>query len=170
MNRKNFIFALAFVGICAATAMPAQAEEADKTLLAQSLSTASVSLDQGLNSSKTQGKPISGKFEIDGKALQLSIYVTQGGKFSEVIVDHQSGFVKKAEPITDSDDLKAANAQAQAMKKAKISLDKAVRGAVTDNPGYRAVSVVPTLKANRPIAEIALMKGTETKTVFKPLD
>jgi hypothetical protein len=170
MSKKNFIIALAFAGICATATLPAWAEETDKALLAQSLSTTRVSLDQGLRASKEKGKPISGKFEIDGNALQLSVYVALGGKFSEVIVDHQSGFIKKTEAITDSDDLKAANAQSQAMTKAKVSLDKAVRDAVTANPGYRAVSVMPTLKANRPIAEIVLMKGTETKMDFKPLD
>ena len=170
MNKMNFIIALAFAGICAATTLPTKAEEPDKAQLAKSLPTASVLLDQGLRDSESQGKPISGKFEIDGNALQLSVYVTLGDKFSEVIVDHQSGFVKKTETITDSDDLKAANAQSQAMSKAKVSLDKAVRDAVTANPGYRAVSVMPTLKANRPIAEIVLMKGIESKKVFKPLD
>lgn len=170
MNKTSFVIALAFGSICAVATMPTWAEETNKVTLAQSLSKASVSLDQGLRASAAQGKPISGKFEIDGDALQLSVYLAQGAKLSEVIVDHQSGLIKKAETITDIDDLKAANAQNQAMKKAQVSLDMAVRDAVTENPGYRAVSVVPTLKANRPLAEIVLLKGSETKSVFKPLD
>lgn len=170
MSKKIFIIALMFAVICAATTLPARAEGTDKALLAQSLPTASVSLDQGLRDSESKGKPISGKFEMDGNAFQLSVYVTQSGKFTEVIVDHQSGFIKKAETITDSGDLKAANAQNQAMRKAKVTLDKAVRDSVSENPGYYAISVTPTLKAKRPLAEIVLMKGTETKKVFKPLD
>lgn len=117
-----------------------------------------------------QGKPISGKFEIDGNVLQLSVYLKQHGKFTEVIVDRQMGNILKAATITDSDDLKAANTQSQAIMKAKVSLDEAVRDLVTANPGYRAASVVPILLANHPIAEIVLMKGTETKKDFKPLD
>ncbi len=173
MNKKKLIVALAFVGIFVITTFSARAEETSKAPLAQLILTASVSLDQGLRYgaySAAQGKPISGKFEIEDGALQLSIYLANGGKFSEVIIDHQSGSVKKTEAITGGDDLKAAKAQNQAMKKAKVRLDKAVRDAVTENPGYRAISVMATLKANRPLAEIALVKGAETRKVFKPLD
>lgn len=170
MSKKNFIVALAFAGICVAVTLPTWAEETDTALLAQALSTVSVSLDQGLKASEAQGKPISGKFELEHGAVQLSVYVTKGGKFSEVIVDHQSRSIKQAETITDSDDLKTANAQSQAMTKAKVSLEKAVRDAVKANPGYRAVSVMPTLKAGRPVAEITVVKGTEAKKVSKQLD
>jgi hypothetical protein len=170
MSKKNFIIALAFACIFSAATLPTWAEEADTALLSQSLSMVSVSLDQGLKASKAQGKPISGKFELEHGAVQLSVYVTKGGTFSEVIVDHQSGSIKKAETIADSDDLKTAHSQSQAMTKAKITLEKAVRDAVTANPGYRAVSVMPTLNAGHPIAEITLMKGTEAKKVSKQLD
>jgi hypothetical protein len=117
-----------------------------------------------------KGTAISGKFEIEGDALQLSVYLLQDGKFSEAIVDRQSGFIKKAWAITDINSLKVAEAQGQAMAKAKISLDKAVRDSVTANPGYRAASVMPTLLANRPIAEIVLMNGADIKRDYKPLD
>jgi hypothetical protein len=56
------------------------------------------------------------------------------------------------------------------LAKAKISLEKAVQDSVTANPGYRAVSVMPTLKAGRPMAEISLAKGAEFKTASIPLD
>ena len=108
MSKKNFIIALAFAGICAVATLPTWAEETDTAMLAHSLSTVSVSLDQGLKASGAQGKPISGKFELEHGAVQLSVYVTKGGKFSEVIVDNQSGNIKKAETITDSDDLKTS--------------------------------------------------------------
>jgi hypothetical protein len=170
MSKENFIIALAFAGICAVATLPAWAEETDTALLAQSLSTVRVTLDQGLKASEAQGKPISGKFELEHGAVQLSVYVTKSGKFSEVIVDNKSGSIKKAETITDSDDLKTANEQSQAITKAKVSLEKAVRDAVRANPGYRAVRVMPTLNAGHPIAEITLMKGTEAKKVSKQLD
>lgn len=170
MSKKYFGILLAFASICVATSLPVQAKETENWQLAQLLSTTRVSLDQGLRTSVAQGKPISGKFEINGNAPRLTVHLFQGGKFSEVIVDRQSGFIMKAETITNSEDLKAANAQSQAMKKAKVPLDKAVRDSVMANPGYLAASVMPTLKANRPIAEIVLMNGTETRTVFKPLD
>lgn len=170
MSKTSFATTLAIGCICAAATVPAWAEETDMTLLSKSLAAASVSLDQGLKASESQGKPISGKFELEYGTFQLSVYTTKGGKFSEVIVDHQSGRIKKIETITEGDDLKAANAQSQAIAKAKVSLEKAVGDTVTANPGYRAVSIMPTLKAGHPMAEITLIKGTEAKKVSKPLD
>ena len=170
MMKKSVVIALAFAGIGIAAIAPASAEGTDKPLLAKSLAAASVLLDQGLKASEAQGKPISGKFELDAGVLQLSVYTTKGGKFSEVIVDHQSARIRKAETITDTDDLKAANAQSQVMAKAKVSLERAILDAVTANSGYRAVSVEPTLKAGRPMAEITLMKGTDEKKVSRRLD
>lgn len=46
----------------------------------------------------------------------------KGNGFSEVIVDHKTGKVAKAEPITGGEDLTAAKAQSEAMAKAKRSL------------------------------------------------
>ena len=60
-------------------------------------------LDQGFKASEGEGKPISGKFEVnDDGALQLSVYTMKGDQFAEVIVDHKSGSIKKSEPITNS--------------------------------------------------------------------
>ena len=94
----------------------------------------------------------------------------KGDQFSEVIVDHKSGALKKAEKITDKNDLKEAKAQSQAMAKAKLPLDQAVTSAVTANAGYRAVSVVPALKSGAPVANVTLMKGGDVKEVMEKLD
>ena len=127
-------------------------------------------LDQGLKASARNGTPISAKYEIEHGALQLSIYTMKGAQFSEVIVDHKSGAIKKSEPITDADDMKAAQAQSAAMAKAKLALDAAVDSAVKANAGYRAVSVVPMLAGNQPVATIVLMKGQDVKKVTEKLD
>jgi len=153
-------------------APPLQAEEAkDQAALAKALAAAKVSLEKALDASQREGKPISGKFEIgdDGK-LQLSVYTAKGDKFSEVIVDHTTGKVEKAEPITSGEDLEAAKAQIAAMAKARLGLDKAVGKAVYANRGYRAVSVSPSLKDGHPVAEITLHKGNDWKTVTENLD
>jgi hypothetical protein len=94
----------------------------------------------------------------------------KGDQFNEVIVDHKTGAIKKAEKITDADDLKNAKEQGQAMANAKVSLDKAVEDATKANSGYRAVSVVPTLDAGKPEAKITLMKGEDVKKVAEKLD
>jgi hypothetical protein len=94
----------------------------------------------------------------------------KGAQFSEVIVDHKSGAIKKSEPITDAGDMKAAQAQSAAMAKAKLALDAAVDSAVKANAGYRAVSIVPVLDGGRPVAAVVLMKGPDVKKVTEKLD
>ena len=171
MIKMRFAMGLVVAGIWAAVSLPSWAEDKeDAALLAKSLAEASVSLDQGLRASEREGTPISAKFEMEDGALQLSVYTMKGDKFSEVIVDHKSGAIKKAETITKADDLKHAKAQSQAVTKAKVSLEKAVQDAVKANAGYRAVSIMPMVKSGGPLAEITLMKGEDVKTVSKKLD
>jgi len=138
--------------------------------LAKALKSAKLSLQRGLTASAKEGKPISAKYEVEHGQLQLSVYTMKGETFSEVIVDHKTGKVAKAEPITGGDDLSAAKAQREAMAKAKRSLDAAASEAVKENKGYRAVSVMPALKDGHPVADVTLVKGTEWKTVSEKLD
>jgi hypothetical protein len=57
------------------------------------------------------------------------------------------------------------------MAKAEVSLDKAVAEATKANSGgYSAVSVVATLDAGKPVANITLMKGEDVKKVTETLD
>ena len=148
--------------------LSASAEE--KSDLAANMKDAKVSLERGIAASKAKGTPISAKYEVENGKLQLSVYTAKGDAFSEVIVDHKTGKVAKAEPITGGDDLTAAKSQNEAISKAKTSLQAAVSKAVKANKGYEAASVMPSLKDGHPIAEITLMKGTESKTVSEPLD
>jgi hypothetical protein len=170
---KSIATAIALAGAVSLAGFGTWAAEegASPAALAKALPDAKLSLEQGLKASEREGRPISGKYEIEDGALQLSVYTMKGSNdFEEVIVDHKSGAVKKAEKITDADDLKEAQEQSQAMAKAKLSLEKAVDGAAKANSGYRAVSVTPTLKAGKPIAEVTLMKGAEVKKVTEKLD
>jgi len=170
--RPNIIAGLLTAGLLTLSALSINAaEEAmDSAALAKALSEASVPLDRGLTASASEGTPISGKYELEDGALQLSVYTAKGDQFSEVIVDHKSGMIKAAEKITEADDLDDAKAQSQAMAKAKRSLDQAVVSAVAANPGYRAVSATPELKDGKPIAAITLMKGAEVKKITEKLD
>jgi len=144
--RQNLIFSIAAAAALLLAGPSSWAEEEmNPAAMAKALPEASVMLDQGLKASARDGTPISAKYEIEHGALQLSIYTMKGAQFSEVIVDHKSGAIKKSEPITDANDMKAAQAQSAAMAKAKLALDAAVDSAVKANAGYRAVSVVPAL-------------------------
>lgn len=166
------IAAAVLAGILAIAAVPSSAEENESSpaALAKALPQAKVSLEQGLKASAKSGKPISGKYEIEDGALQLSVYTAKGDQFTEVIVDHTSGAIKKAEKITGNDDLKDAKEQSEAMVKAKVPLDQAVDRAVKANSGYRAVKVEPTLKDGKPLADVTLMKGADLKQVAEKLD
>ena len=145
-------------------------DDKERAELAKALPEAKISLQRGVTASAKTGKPISAKYEVEDGKLQLSVYTTKGDAFTEVIVDHKTGTVAKAEPITKADDLKDARAQREAMAKAKRSLEAAAAAAVKENKGFRAVSVMPAMKADHPVADVTLLKGTEWKTVAEKLD
>ena len=147
-----------------------QGQQKGDAELAKAVSGAKVSLEHGLVASTREGSPISAKFEIEHGAVQLSVYTTKGGKFSEVIVDHTTGKAAKIEAITGGDDLTAAKAQNDVMTKAKRSLAAATKKAVKANQGFRAVSVMPALKNGHPVADVTLVKGDEWTTVSEKLE
>jgi len=159
---------LALAAVCWGTTLAAQEEGGDGAL-AKAVLGARVPLERGLAASASNGQPISAKFEIEEGKLQLSVYTVKAGKFFEVIVDHNTGKVVKAEPIAEGEDYTAAQSQKAAMAKAKVSLRAAVEQALRGNAGFRAVSVTPSLKDGRAVADVALAKNEELKTVSVPL-
>jgi hypothetical protein len=169
--RQNLIFSIAAAAALLLAGLPSWAEgEMNPAAMAKALQQASLPLEKALKVSEREGRPISAKYEIENGALQLSIYTMKGSRFSELIVDHTTGAATKDAWITDADDMKAAQAQAAAMAKAKVTLDIATASAVKANAGYRAVSVMPTLEGNRPMAVVILMKGEDVKKVTEKLD
>ena len=170
--RKHIFLAVTFIWLFGTPFVWAQEKGNDKERaeLAKQLKAAKIPLEKGLAVSEGLGKPISGKYEIEDGKIQLSVYTMKGDKFSEVIVDHNSGKVAKTEAITGGDDLKDAKEQKEAMDKAKSSVRAATEKAVKANKGYRAVRVTPSLKDGHPVAEITLVKGTEFKTASENLD
>jgi len=145
-------------------------DEGDQTAVVKALSQAKVSLNQGLLAAAHEGNPISAKFELENGKLQLSVYRMKADKFSEVGVDPVSGKVVNVEGITEGEDLEAAKTQSDAMKRAKRSLGAALQEALKANKGYQAVSVFPSLKDGHAVAEVALAKGEELKSVDEKLD
>lgn len=157
------------MGACTSVAS-ADEDEASGVAVAKFLPSAKVTLQQGLTAAESQGQPISGKFEVDEGHFQLSIYTAQGGKFSEVLVDYNTGKVAKSEAITGGEDLAEAKQQMGALAKAKKSLKAAVEQAEQASNGYRAVSVTPKLRNGRAVAVVTLLKGTEAKTLSESLE
>ena len=168
---KISIALLAFL-VCVLWLGPAEPAMSDKEKaeLATAVSGAKVTLEQGLLVSKKNGKPVSAKFEIENGKPQLSVYtVKDGSKYSEVIVDHTSGEVAKAEPITGDDDLAAAKKQNDGLFRATREIREAVKEAKHDNPGYLAVSVSPEMKDGHSLANVILVKGNDWKTAVVDL-
>lgn len=171
MKTCGLLVTIAMTGVLYSVGLRAQENKAqEQAELAASISAAKISLQQGLSASASKGKPISGKFEVESGKLQLSVYTMKGNKFFEVIVDHTNGAIAKAEEITSGDDLTAAQVQNEAMSKAKISLSEATGRATSASEGFRAVSVLPTIKNGHPVAEITLAKGNDFKSVSEKLD
>ncbi len=108
------VLVLALAGVCWGSTLAAQEEEeGNQAAVAKAVMSARVSLERGLVASASHGQPISAKFELEEGKLQLSVYTAKGGKFFEVVVDHTSGTVVKAEPITEGEDLTAAQARSR---------------------------------------------------------
>jgi len=160
---------LALAAVCWGTTLAAQEEEGGHGALAKAVLGARVPLERGLAASASHGQPISAKFEMEEGKLQLSVYTMKDAKFFEVIVDHNTGKVVKAEPIAEGEDYTAAQSQKAAMAKAKVSLRAAVEQALRGNAGFRAVSVTPSLKDGRAGADVTLAKDEELKSVSVPL-
>src|SRR3989442_12027466 len=80
------------------------------------------------------------------------------------------GVAIRTVPIADDGDLAAAQAQKNAVERARRSLAEATADAVKANVGYRAVSATLHLDNGRPVAEITLVRGDEWKIVNERLD
>jgi hypothetical protein len=168
--RSSLVLSITAACLLAAGASAWAEQASNPAALAQALPQATVSLARGLTASESKGNPISAKFEIENGALQLSVYTMNRDEFTEVIVDHWSGTIAKADAITSGHDLKAAGEQGSAMAKAQVKLGAAVDRAVATNAGYLAVEVEPKLEGGHPVAEITLMKGQDVKKTIEKLD
>jgi hypothetical protein len=144
--------------------------ESSGAAVAKFVPTAKVSLQKGLTAAESQGQPISGKYEVDEGHFQLCVYTAKDGKFSEVLVDQNTGKVAKSEAITEGDDLAHAQRQMEAYSKSKTSLKAAVDRAELAYPGYRAVSVTPTLSKGHPVAVVSLVQGKQVRSIAESLE
>ena len=172
LQSSRFFVLAAALTISSWTLTTARAADnaSERAKLAKALTNVMATLQDGLTLAQVDGTPISAKFELEDGKLQLSIYTVKGSKFSEIVVNPNTGKIDKAEPITDTDDLKDAAAQKAAMGNAKISLLAATNNALKANSGYRAVSSFPAMKAGHPVADVTLLRGNAYKAVAERLD
>jgi hypothetical protein len=129
------------------------------------------SLIKALSASARHGEPNAVAFELQQGRLQLSVCTVRRETFWNVMVDPTTGKVVAFEPIASGDALAAAHAQRAAMAKAKWSLHTAAVNALKAHRGFHLVSIVPALvAAERPIAEVTLVKDNTAKAVAERLD
>ena len=86
--RRAITFALIVYFISAAIPFPALAQPGPATgreTLARELRNAWLPLEGGMTVSRSEGAPISAKYEIDNGTFQLSVYAMRGDTFSEVM-------------------------------------------------------------------------------------
>ena len=78
--KRTTLFALAvtFVWLVGGTVLAQKYDDKERAELAKALKDTKVSLEKGLSASESQGKPISGKFEVEDGKLQLSVYTMKG--------------------------------------------------------------------------------------------
>src|SRR6516164_3440776 len=159
MSARGIVIAASAISLAGPRSAFAAGPDEEQAELANAMSNAKVSLQQGLKASEREGQPISGKFEVEDGKLQLSVYTAKEGKFFEVIVDHMTGTIAKVEPITEGEDLTHAKSQKAAMDRAKVKLGEAL-----------VVSAVPELKGDSPVAAVVLLAGKRFSTVSQPLN
>ena len=172
MNRRTMILMMGTLSLItfSNSYVFGEDEHEEQQALIKAMESAKVTLQQGLAAAEAEGQPISGKFEVEDGKLQLSVYTSKDGKFSEVLVDYATGSITEFEPITEGDDLADAKSQSAAMAKAKTALKAAVEKVLGQSPGFRAISVTPDLKDGRPVALVVLLKGKEFKTLQASLE
>ena len=171
--RRTIMGTLIVYAVFASIAFPSLAQPgsvSEREALARELSTAWLPLESGMTVSRSEGTPISAKYEIDDGTFQLSVYTMRGERFSEVIVDYSVGTILRVDPITDGGDLAAAKNQKETMARATRTLEAVAGDVVGRNPGYRAVSAMPSLREGRPVVEVILVNGDAWRIAFGSLD
>src|SRR5207247_7271179 len=168
---KKTMLAIVLVGFFTISLRHIAVAQSDKenAQLANALSSAKVTLEAGIMASEREGKPISAKFEVEEGKLQLSVYTMKGDKFSEVIVDHQTGRIAKTEAITGGEDLAAAKQQSAAMAQAKSSLRAAAEAAVKVNSDFGPFAVRQPRRGESPLQTLPSEKGRRSKPVSQML-
>ena len=168
---KKALAAVLTVGVIGTiSSVGSSANDASGAAVVKFMPRAKVSLQEGLKAAESEGQPISGKFEVNDGHLQLSVYTAKDGKFSEVLVDQNTGKVAKTEAISAGNALADAQKQMEAYAKSRITLRAAVSKAELAYPGYQAVSVTPAISHGRPVAIVSLLQGKQARSVAEPLE
>ncbi len=147
-----------------------QHDAKERAKLAKALKSVKTTLANGLLASEREGKPISGRFDVDKGALELVVYISKGDGFSQIHVDPKTGKIAKVEEINGGAELAEARGQSEALTSAKVALHQATERVVKMHPGSKAVSVTPRVQAGHAVADVVLLKGGRFRSVTGQLD
>lgn len=166
----GLLVGLSLLGSTRSVSAGYQEQEGGRPALAKGVAGAKISLEQALETVSREGKPLSARFEIEDGQLQVSVFRVKGDQFAEVILDPSTGAVSEVDPVTSGGDYGIAQDRNTAMARATRSLRTAVSQSLKADAGFRAVSVVPSLKDGHAVAEISLTNGDKWKRVSMRLD
>ncbi len=106
---------------------------------------------------------LSAEYELGDGAFQQSEYTAKAGTSSAdtfaKVIDYSVGMVTWVDAITDGKDISAAQHQKAVIVVARRSLGTVTAEIVTANPGYRAVSAMPSLAGGHPMVEGIMVRA-----------
>ena len=136
---RNLVIGLAAAVSLVAVSLSSRADDEFLATVIRELPQATVSLQQAVETSQSEGNPISAEFDVEDGELQISVYTSQGDHFDEVTIDPKSGSIENAKPLSDAKEIGDAQAQSAALGKSKLPLSWAMRDALSALECLRAV-------------------------------
>lgn len=180
MNRSSMLSiaaaaasVLASWSVCVLAADDAKETQA----LLQELVKSKLSLLEGVqHAAKSNGAPISAKFELEDGKLSLSVYTAQKGLsvppeknvLEELSGSPEGDWKPKVEVFKDVPHVSRSSEQLTLMALGKASLADVIERASKAQSGT-VFSVTPVIRNHRPVAELLIADQGKVKRVFQPL-
>ena len=146
--------------------------EKDRAELAKGLKAATLSLEEGLTASEREGKPISGKFEVEEGKFQLAVYTMKGGQVRGGHRGPQGGEGGEGgahHGWGGSDRRQGAGRGHGQGEDEAISPRRGGRRRQSER-GLPGGERAPRAEDGHPVATVTVAKGDEFKTVSEKLD
>ena len=180
---RNVVLGVLGISCWLACSAFAQELRLDSTAVASALKPGQATLLDALRISTSLGKALSGRYEIKNGSLQIVVFVLKpDDRNLSVIVDVQSGKIARTETSSNNEDIVAMQYQISYTRDATKTLIQAVSAAQKANPGFLAIGAYGTRREippepgkglvveKKPVAQITLLRGANTKVVTEPLD
>ena len=101
MTLRSIVIAMAIFASLVVASTSSRADEEFLAAVIALLPQATVSLDQALKTSESEGSPLSAEYDVHNGELQISVYTKKGDEFEEVVIDAKSGSIKNMKPLSE---------------------------------------------------------------------